>query len=256
MTYASCGMFVTMLSLMCFMAPKVKAKTKANSQAVEPKAVRRTGKGPKVKSEHMSPADMKKAQSNYVTQMKAKEKHPETMSEGEAKAWSDYKALPRFSDTKARLVDMWLRDKKLTKYSTSSASSQVSEEKDQDHVLHGYGTQWQIARSLDMDVHSPDFQAILTSLPCDHDWNEENPIERVFKQQAFKRYHLEGLKGMSLTTTSNAMKHEIAERSNDHDMARGSLMDKPEAEIEIANPKFLALGDHIKVLQSCLSVLF
>ena len=57
---------------------------------------------------------------------------------------------------------------------------------------------FQLADLVKLPVESKEFEDFSTTLKSDHDWDEENPIERGFKKAGLARYHVEGFKDLKV----------------------------------------------------------
>jgi hypothetical protein len=114
-----------------------KAKAKAKAQAAQPEEVILLNCDTE-RPEGVDPRDL----SNYVTQMKAKEKNNGPWLAGQQEAWNMYKGLSRFSPMKAQMVAAWKNDKTMTKYYVSTKTVESETKTEKQTLLHGFGTEF------------------------------------------------------------------------------------------------------------------
>lgn len=129
--------------------------------------------------------------SNMLTQLRAQA----SKDSNKQALLSFYQSLPRFSHAKADILSKWKMDKTCrwaNEYTQQLKHSVTTSQK----ALSGYGTKFDISKLLNIG-EGPLLEDILSQMPQDDLWDENNTMERIFKRQGLKRYHFQNLKCFS-----------------------------------------------------------
>ena len=113
---------------------------------------------------------------------------------------------------------------------------------------------FQLADLVKLPVESKEFEDFSTTLKSDHDWDEENPIERGFKKAGLARYHVEGFKDLKVENhTLKNSESLAATRQTTSTAGLGdalALQDKGQVQVKMENPLKQRLDQALQVLSS------
>ncbi|CAJ1387797.1 unnamed protein product, partial [Effrenium voratum] len=113
---------------------------------------------------------------------------------------------------------------------------------------------FQLADLVKLPVESKEFEDFSTTLKSDHDWYEENPIERGFKKAGLARYHVEGFKDLKVENhTLKNSESLAATRQTTSTAGLGdalALQDKGQVQVKMENPLKQRLDQALQVLSS------
>ena len=157
---------------------------------------------------------------------------------------AEYRALPLRDKMKNSILLKWANDKTCN-WQTVKSSSVVVENTVSNKTTMGYGTIFDAAKLMNMD-YSKDrdlVDAILSEMPCDTDWDQENGIQRGYHKAGLKGYSLELIEmatkenkeGVSDVTTSSTSKKQ---KLNAVDLSLTNPVTSSEAAIQIINPEY------------------
>ena len=204
------------------------AKAKADNKAKDPKA-----------------AEERRTISNFITQM-SKSTDPNKQS-----LISHYKSLSRFDEQKKEILQKWWMDKTCSwsqsylKEITSSTASSSTEGQ-------GFGTKYQAAKILSMDLADPSLDVVLQGIPHNMDWNLEDPLEHGYHTAGLKRFDLSYLRAHQ-TKQTTVEKKETLSATQWASKAKVSLEDEPpeqQATIKFEFPMHASLKAIVPVLHS------
>jgi hypothetical protein len=178
------------------MAPKAKAKATAKAKAAAKVAAQAAqaasqalaGSGlpdsESVSSEppQLSPEALLTAQKTFPQQA-ATSQDPNVKE-----AYAYYQSLPLRCDAKRLLLAKWKANKSCT-WIHDFVEVHSSILREQQNARVGWTTAPLIAKELNMDAQSPEFQQLLTSLPQEsyEKWSDAKPVERAFKMLKMPR---------------------------------------------------------------------
>ena len=113
---------------------------------------------------------------------------------------------------------------------------------------------FQLADLVKLPVEPKEFEDFSTTLKSDHDWDEENPIERGFKKAGLARYHVEGFKDLKVENhTLKNSESLAATRQTTSTAGLGdalALQDKGQVQVKMENPLKQRLDQALQVLSS------
>ena len=162
-----------------------------------------------------APTTKRVAQANLITTLKRVSQDPQVAADRK-KLLDFYQSLPRMSEEKEQLLQKWQQDKSCrwvrSYLERQSTTLEVARDGKQ-----GWGTIFQLADLLKMRMDDPVqkelVEKIAAGLPHDMDWDEENPIERAYKQAELVRYNIafNDLSSMKLQVSKSAEREDVLE---------------------------------------------
>ncbi|CAE7343157.1 unnamed protein product [Symbiodinium sp. CCMP2592] len=104
---------------------------------------------------------------------------------------AEYEALPLRDKKKDAMLQSWSQDKSLKSWAEMHCNytqDKGTESRDRSN----YGTKYEVAATLKLDVKDPAQKRILDEtlkdMDSDSDWDESNPLEMAMKKQKLRRY--------------------------------------------------------------------
>ncbi|CAJ1405316.1 unnamed protein product [Effrenium voratum] len=110
---------------------------------------------------------------------------------------AEWRALPHSCKEKQGLLSKFKLDKSCKWMVVHQETIEETNSSSLD-TKDGYLNKFQLADLVKLPVESKEFEDFSTTLKSDHDWDEENPIERGFKKAGLARYHVEGFKDLKV----------------------------------------------------------
>ena len=123
-------------------------------------------------------------------------------------------------------------------------------------LIHNFYLRYDVAKLMNMDysneVQKKLVDKIASQLPCDDEWDDDDEFQKAYKSCGLKRFKIDK---QLLSCSKETEEHtEVIESSSSKDGkgAMKSLFDKddPEVKIEIQNPEFVDLGNHVRTTKS------
>ena len=118
-----------------------------------------------------------------------------------------------------------------------------------------------IAKELNMPHDHPVLKGILQELQCDEEWDQENPLELIYKKQGLKRYKLEGLNRFKTKSVTDKVTEGVASTSTSSGASSvGPLFasagsSSKEPTIKLENPEWAGLQQQLSVVKSAKAML-
>ena len=202
----------------------------------------------------LDPGQRRLDQANMLTQLKARGADDQ-LNKAKADTLAVYQALPRFSDEKIKLLELWKKDKSC-KWINEYKETHVTEDNVATDIVEGYGTKYDVCKVLNMNYKEDQEIAdiILSELPSDDLWDVSKPIEAGYKKAGLKRYKINHAE-LTRHTHREVKSQTWSATTGKSD--KQSLLDSSAASsssgtvrIKIENPDMNVLSEKIKVLRS------
>ncbi|CAJ1382287.1 unnamed protein product [Effrenium voratum] len=166
---------------------------------------------------------------------------------------AEWRALPHSCKEKQGLLSKFKLDKSCKWMVVHQETIEETNSSSLD-TKDGYLNKFQLADLVKLPVESKEFEDFSTTLKSDHDWDEENPIERGFKKAGLARYHVEGFKDLKVENhTLKNSESLAATRQTTSTAGLGdalALQDKGQVQVKMENPLKQRLDQALQVLSS------
>eukprot|EP00438_Fugacium_kawagutii_P022994 Skav216827 [mRNA] locus=scaffold2314:7853:9099:- [translate_table: standard] len=195
---------------------KAKAKAKAKTQAKAKAAATKTAAKRKLSPDEKAGLQANLAGQVYNAKKKLAQANAGTLqlTEEEKSAlelkvnfWNQYQMLPRNSEGKNEMLELWSLDKTCNRWAhrTEETTAQQVEEA---RFTNEYLTRFEVAREENLNMRDPTelqiLEDLLAGLPQDDKWDAAEPRQAAFAKAGLVRYHYQRSRGEELKDINSA----------------------------------------------------